>query len=225
MLGGRNDPGLAFDWTRLERRFLGLRRDAQEAATLFTEWTGPPAAVVTSRDTFNAKTRTERRRDGPTYHSEGGRAAPTSTWATEIQSAQARFQLLFPSPTRATVEAMVRDDLVAIGYFVTATSARAVLNAAVQCFRSHFLSGPRRTYFRTKVDRPHGQETWATIDPFVWSTEEETDGGGLSSADGQVTVVWIHEVAEHVRSARNRADPNHADYDGAMGWAMVRTVK
>src|SRR5262249_6370879 len=63
-LGERNDPGLAFDWTRLERRFLGMRREPDEARSLFGEWVDPPNEVVTSRDAFNANSLPDRRPHG-----------------------------------------------------------------------------------------------------------------------------------------------------------------
>jgi len=220
-LGDRNDPGLAFDWTRLERVFLGMRRDLPEAPSLFSERIEPPADLVTDRDTFNAKNLAHRRRDGSRYRGLHQRVEPGLTWGREIKDAIARFDSHYTGTAPSVVAEDVRRDLETIGYYVTASALPAeVLSAAVQAFRSHFFSGPRRTYFSTKVDRPGSSETWASINPYVWSTEEE-QAFELMTAEGKLTVTWVHEIAEYLTAARRRANPSDALYDGQRGWKQA----
>lgn len=127
--------------------------------------------------------------------------------------------------TAAGIEADFRKDLEYVVYYVTATADREVFNAAVQAFRSHFLSGPRRTYFQTKVDQPPRGEPSACIRPYVWSTEEEKPVRDLLNADGKLTAQWAREVAEYLEAARARADRSDPVFDGQHGWEKATMVE
>lgn len=213
-LGGRNDPGLAFDWTYLERRGLGLRRSLQEVPALFAAFPDPPATLEASRKAFNAKSLADRKREArvkrrPSF----ARVTPTPPWAAEISKALRSYATLYPPGTpQATIDAQLVQDLTDIGYLA---APGVVLEAAIKAFRSHFFSGPRRTWYCTKID--------GADDPYIWSTEEET---GPENADARkLTTIWAHQVADYVRAARAKADPKDATYDGENGWKVVRDAE
>jgi N-acetyl-anhydromuramyl-L-alanine amidase AmpD len=213
-LGGRNDPGLAFDWTRLERRHLGLRRYDQEAGALFDEWPDPPAEVVKERDHFNGLPKIERQARGHGFRGLTCEAS-TKTWQSEVQQAVRRYDTRYPLGTDASkIRDAVRDALERIGYYAPSTGDREIFAASLKAFRSHFFSGPRRTHFQNKVDRPDRDkgETWTSINPLVWSTEEERSGT-TPTDQWKLTVIWALEVAKYVDYMRAHAGAEAAWQD------------
>src|SRR5207253_3095978 len=111
-------------------------------------------------DYNNHKTAAERLSKTPPS---GRRVARTWTWDYEVKEALKRFAKLYPvypaGNSLDVIQANLRSDLDLIGYFLGVPAGAGpsdtakVFHAAVQAFRTHFFSGPRRTYFGAKVDK------------------------------------------------------------------------
>jgi N-acetyl-anhydromuramyl-L-alanine amidase AmpD len=150
LLGGRDDPGLAFDWGRFEAAGLGLQRTA-----LVTPLFGaaPPGPATNSVLTLDPTWQVQMQRDEAEYDSR----------------AEHRNDGHVLRSSDPIIRGQIYLDLTAIGYWSATTNADAErgrrinshvvkpLDAAIAAFRSHFFSGVRRT-------RPKPEEETAELD-------------------------------------------------------------
>jgi hypothetical protein len=176
---GRDDPGLTFEWSRLEAAGFGIRPPNTlegDRAVLLVPLPDFPL------DWLNMRPQQTRQ--------------PTGEWYAQLVVANLLdFSTLFatelaaPTP-RAAVDAKVRDLIRSIGYHQNLRLTGSAVGNALHSFRSHFFSGPRRGLFKLRA---------AGVDERL---VEEEDGSLVDDDVWQITAVWAKRVADFVTTAR-----------------------
>ncbi len=175
---GKDDPGLTFEWSRLEAAGFGIRPP--------NKLEGDSEVLIKPLPEFPlvwSNPRAQRIRQ------------PTDEWQAEMVvdillnfSTMFATQLAAPKP-RLAVDARVRDLIRSIGYHQSLRLTGPDLANALYSFRSHFFSGPRRMLFHLRpvgVSERLAEEEDPTNDDDVW----------------KITAIWAQRVADFVATAR-----------------------
>lgn len=189
-LGGKHDPGLSFDWGRLQSAGLGLLRQAPPVP-----WVGNPPLGV----------------------EKGGSISPNPIWSATQTADDADYRAIpdhtiggrLREPTDPLIREQVWKNLKEIGYLVgntpadgdakrtqaffpgrlspvTVTTDYKPLQAAIRAFRTHFFSGALRT-------RPRSPAA-------IGRNEDVEETAGLD----RMTVVWIYRVLKYLKDNNYR---------------------
>jgi hypothetical protein len=188
---GKDDPGLTFEWARLEAQGFGLRRAGQPLVRPYAPF---PATI----NFENNSVQQERH--------------PTAQWQATITTDVADFNTLFAAelalPTRqrqAAVDSKVNSMLRTIGYYQNLDAVlrpappnkdnRAV---ALLSFRSHFFAGSRRILFALDAGSPNSDGRLV----------EQEEPVLMSVIDmWKLTAVWIWRVHTFIAQARASTPP------------------
>jgi N-acetyl-anhydromuramyl-L-alanine amidase AmpD len=196
---GRDDPGLAFEWARLEAAGFGIIRDAQ--AALLAPLPAWPTQQVDAARAANQEVR-----------------LPTATFLASINQDVNAFQNLFQNELAqqnpdAAVRQRVRALLEEIGYHQTGVDVdhpqppQTDFNTELLAFRSHFFAGARRIYFAflpEHVGQPLGQHNQRVVheDELL---RRALENNPVNMRD--LTAVWALRVRDHVVAQRQAANP------------------
>jgi N-acetylmuramoyl-L-alanine amidase len=184
---GRDDPGLAFEWSQLEAQGFGLLRDPNALVSPLPAF---PTAQVNVTRAGNQEVR-----------------APTQAFIQSINADVAAFPTLFQPelnhPTQAlrdaAVDQRVKQLLEDIGFHQNDFTTELL------AFRSHFFSGARRMYFAflpNAVSRPAGPSN-----PFVIKEIELRRLENAPFNMRALTAAWALKVHDYVMAQRAAASP------------------